>query len=115
MAYLEFGSDPIRSTSRTYAMRFARICLLRMRCGEEHLVTVTERDLIDMAKTKLQEEVLSSLSYSEIEYLREELISQIKRFAIEKIRGFDLNKTDRNILIKQILSEDLSDLIPTVH
>ena len=80
---------------------------------DDNLVIKTELALIKIAKTNLQEEIISKFPHDKIP--TDNLIRSIKRFAAEKLETFDLDRDDKNTILGNIILEDLDDLIPTVH
>lgn len=51
--------DALRRSMRTYACRLARLCFLKGHCHEpDHPVLQTEIQLVEMARSKLMEQVM---------------------------------------------------------
>lgn len=66
---------------RTYATRFARLCYLRTVCPEDHPVVTTEKQLLDMARSKFQEAMFSKYDEDDVPGIRPILESEIRRLA----------------------------------
>jgi len=90
-----------------YAIRFARLCLLRCFCPPDHPILVTEIQLVDMARSKLQEEFLSRLSTDALARARSDLEFEIKQAAKDWVF---VQPVDANIIATVLEAVDREDL-----
>lgn len=107
--------DHIWKNSRTFAHRFARMCFLRLHCGENHPVTAVERDLISMARSKLHESLLGHLKMAELIAVEDSLISYIRDTASQRAKSFEMDEEDLDKILKDIKAEKFEGLIPALH
>lgn len=107
--------DHIWKNSRTFAHRFARMCFLRLHCGENHPVTAVERDLISMARSKLHESLLGHMKMAELIAVKGKLISYVRDAASQRAKSFEMDEKDLNKILRDIQSEKFEDLIPALH
>ena len=70
---------------KVYATRLARLYFLQHACSDNHPVLVAEQQLIEMARSKLQESLLASFSVDEILKTRPYIVWWIR--SIAKIRA----------------------------
>ena len=100
---------------RTYAMRVARRMLLRRCCEEGHPVLAIEEDLVQMARSRLQEFLLASYSPDDLAGVRPAVHQAVQRAASAWIVAADGDQDVKSSLLEQLdgLSED--DLVPSVH
>jgi hypothetical protein len=91
------------------------MCLLRTKCGDDHLVTITERELINIAKSKLHEDILSFLEYGKIDEAKEQIKNYIKITALNKVETLDLSQNEKRMIMKEIYLCDFDDVIPSIN
>jgi hypothetical protein len=103
-------SDPLR----VYTTRIVRRHFLRKFCDSDHPVLNIETDLISMAKSKLQEYIISMLTPILPEF-RTTIDKYVKDLASEKTMHLDLDDEDKMEIISLIMGENFEDLIPIIH
>ena len=99
---------------QTYACRVARKLLLLCSCEEGHVVLVIEEDLIEMAKARLQEFLLSAFPEDQ-SIVRLSAIVAVKRVAASKIIAADIDTSVKKSLLAQLQEMPMEDLVPQVH
>jgi hypothetical protein len=92
-----------------YGARMARMAILRRYCEENHPVVQIERDLIEMARAKLQE--LMSVSSSD----RTETIREIRRAAIAKILASEEDDKIKASALLEINGMAEEIILPLLH
>jgi hypothetical protein len=95
---------------RRYATRFARFCLLRHRCPSDHPVLSTEVQLVDMARSKLQEELLSGLSVDGLARMRADLEFEIRQTARDWVLAQPVDGSVIAAVLEAVDREDLGRL-----
>lgn len=98
----------------TYACRVARRLLLKLSCDEEHPVLQIEENLIEMAKSRLQEFLLSAFPEDK-SIVRLSAIIAVKRVAASKIIAADVDKSVKQGLLNQLYAIPMDDLVPSIH
>ncbi len=111
----EFPSIKNSNPLKTFSHRLARLMLLRIRCEADHPVLIVEMELIEMAKSKLQEFIMTQVSKDSIRLLKPILETWIRVAAQERALSFDEDDYIKEQVLSAILSENVSDVIPTVH
>lgn len=89
--------------------------LLRNRCEAGHPVLSVEMDLVEMAKSKLQEHLMSRYSSDSRRLLKPLLESWIRATAQERILSFDEDDSVKETVMVAIQNENLEDVVPSVH
>jgi len=100
---------------RTFANRFARLMFLHHMCESDHPVLVVERELVEMARSKLQEYVLVRVPNERLRVLRPVLEAWVRAVAQEKILSSDEEDGVKESVMTRIQNESLADLLPQVH
>lgn len=95
---------------KKYATRLARLCLIRCQCDEGHPVLATELHLVDMARSKLREELLSRSPMDVVQRMREDLEFEIRQTAKEYLCGMVVDAEVRDRASARIDDADLADL-----
>ena len=98
-----------------YASRLARLMLLKRKCGSKSSVLDNEIELVRQARAELQDYVLSNVTESERETLRECLPLWVKKTALEKIETYDEDESITRSVSMDVQLINLSDLIPTLN
>lgn len=95
---------------KKYAVRLARLCLIRCRCEKDHPVLTTEVHLVDMARSKLREELLSRSSVDAIARMRCDLEFEIRQLAREHLEGMCTDDVVRAQAMKEVDTADLGTI-----
>jgi hypothetical protein len=100
---------------RTFALRLARRCLLEQLCPADHPVLDTERHLVEMARSKLQEHLIVAYGPERFETAVVALKAEILEIAERKT----FNQIDDDALchavIDAIRREDFDSLVPVLN
>lgn len=97
---------------RTFTRRLARLTLLRQFCQPEHPVLRIEEDLAEMARSKLQEQILLRVPASRIRRLRPALESMIRRSAAARILSADEEDHVKESALEALEGEGFDSLFP---
>lgn len=98
---------------KTFALRVARLLLLRRHCGADHPVLSTEEDLVQMARSRLQEYVLAHVP--EVDEARASVDRAVRELATRKVL-LDEEDVDRlDGLLEDLRAFPLDDIFPRVH
>jgi len=108
-----FSDKRPRSLVTTYATRLGRLCYLKYYCGPDHPVYITETHLVQMAESKLREQ-LYVLYGTRSNRHRVTLENKIKSIAKMKISDQIENDVDRNSIFVIIDDIDLGSIF-TAH
>ena len=100
---------------QTYASRVARRMLLMRFCGEGHPVLAIEEDLIQMAKSRLQEFLLASFDSDRLDLVRPLLSSVVRKVAYSRIMASDADHEVKESLLEELQDMPMEDLLPPVH
>ena len=93
-----------------YAHRLARLCVLTAQCPEDHPMLSTERNLMDMARSKLQEALLRKLSVDGFRRMRPDLEYLIRQSAKEDASLWSVPAGSRAPILRAIDAEPLDSL-----
>jgi len=96
---------------QVFASRLTRRALLRRFCPSDHPVLAIEEDLIEMARSKLQEHILASYPRDDIPGLREAVHAAMRQTAVEKVTGYDEDETVREELVEEVCAEPIDDVL----
>ncbi len=100
---------------RTFANRFARYKYLKHLCEDDHPVLIVESELVEIAKSKLQELVFTKISNDQRKVFKLLLESWIRAVAQERILGYDESDDVKEAVMISIQNESLASLFPQVH
>ncbi len=103
------GTD-IPNSVKTYATRLARLYFLQHACSDDHPVLIAEQQLIEMARSKLQESLLVSFSVDEILKMRPYIAWWVKSIARIRACSHIDGKDAQGIVTLSIDDEELGDL-----
>jgi len=105
-----YQDSDIPVSIKTYAARLARLYFLQHFCPDDHPVLNTEKQLIEIARSKLQEALLKTFSIEEILKMRPYVVWWIK--SIAKIRACSHidGEEARDAVTSSIDSEKFDDL-----
>ncbi len=111
----EMESDSLKLATKTFAARYARLCFLRRRCNDDHPVLITEVQLVEIARTKLREQLL--IRYGSVGMQSRELkISVvIKSMARRCIESTLDDEFERDQVLELIESGDLSEVFRVIN
>lgn len=98
---LNFVQKPSSYIS-VYAGRLGRLCYLQHFCGVDHPVYTTEIHLLQIAESKLREELLSQHSVENLQYSRDKIEFKIKNLAKHHISSQIDDDYDRDIIFDLI-------------
>ena len=96
---------------RVFTSRLARRAVLRRSCPSGHPVLAIEDDLIEMARSKLQEHMLSSYPEGVVPALREEIRSAMRLIARERVTKYGEDEPLRTELVDEVCSEPMDVLL----
>jgi hypothetical protein len=100
---------------KSYADRVARWILLRHWCkSEDDLILAIERDLIEMAKSRLQEFLLSSFR-DNADGALPIIIVAVKRVAAQRIRTSEIDQEVKFSLLRELDNMPMEDLLIGHH
>lgn len=102
---------PVSGPISLYAARFARECLLKRVCSDDHPFLDIERRLISEARDMLHAFLLKNMP----KLSREEVKKQIRDHAVEKAHTLIEDPSLRKIVIRAIRSAPLDDVFPEVN
>lgn len=105
----EFHEDPLHESIRTYASRLARLCFLRRRCDGDHPVLLTEVELVEMAKSRLQEQAVLRFGRS-LDSRAHILAATIRRVAAKWITCSLEDEDERELVLVELSQEDVASL-----
>jgi len=108
-----FSDKKPRSLVTTYATRLGRLCYLKYYCGPSHPVYVTETHLVQMAESKLREQLYIFYG-TRLNQYRVTLENRIKSMAKMRISDQIENDVDRNNIFIIIDNADLKSIF-TAH
>lgn len=111
----DFPSIRTSDVFRTFANRLARLALLRTKCEDDHPVLAVERDLVEMARSKLQEHVMVRVTGDSRRLFRPLLESWVRSAAMERALAFDEEDSVKEAVLTSLRSEESCDVIPEVH
>lgn len=100
---------------RTFALRLARRCLLEQLCPKDHPVLDTERQLVEMARSKLQEHLTIFHSRDDFEIVAAKMRTRIVELAEKKTRHQIDDDALCHAVINAIRMENLDDLVPVLN
>lgn len=100
---------------RVFAQRLARLMYLRRVCEPDHPVLSVENELIEMAKSKLQEYIFVNVPANQTKMYGILIQSWIKSIALERAVSSDEDDSVKERVMEAIMAEDLSKLVPFVH
>lgn len=109
---LAFGK--LDQAIRTFGKRFARRMILRRSFGESHPVLSIEDDLVEMARSQLQEVILATVPGAE-DGLRDELVISLRRAAADRISDSTEEEDTKAQMLLDVAREDFDDLFHTMH
>lgn len=100
---------------RIFSHRFARMCILKVKCGPDHIVTKTEEGLIDLAKSDIKKSIISYYSNDEIPGIIA-VISRLVRMEVRnRIDSYVLSDGERNKILEEAKNLKLKDLVPVIN
>ena len=110
--------DPISELSelgvlRVYANRMARRMLLTRFCGDGHPVLEIEENLVQMARSRLQESLL--IHFGDLERIKLKVFFMVRKIARERIRTSDVDLDVKNSLLEELEAMSVEELFPLVH
>lgn len=97
-----------------YATRVARRLLLARSCEADHPVLEVEENLIQMARSRLQEFLMVTFP-GQFEKVRPTVITMIRRMAINKIMDSEEREETKKALVEAVWTMPTEDIIPTIH
>ncbi len=86
------------------------MCYLKHHCSSDHPILSTEVQLVDMARSKLQEELLFRTSVDALTRMRDDLEFEIRQAARDWILSRPMDEDVRASVLKAVDEEDLSRL-----
>jgi hypothetical protein len=108
------GRTALEDAVRTFALRIARKCFLQYWCSEDHPVLEVELCLVEMASSKLQEQLLIHYRRQELEALKVPLEAQIRLLARIRI-GVWAEAEDVREDVLGALDREILNIFPSVH
>jgi hypothetical protein len=105
-----YRNTDISEFVKIYATRLARLYYLQHACSDDHPVLVAEQQLIEIARSKLQEVLLASFSVDEILKMRPYIVWWIKSTAKIRACSHIDNEKAQSAVTSSIESEELNDL-----
>lgn len=111
----EVGGGQEKKLIHTFALRLARKCFLQQFCQEDHPVLSTELHLIEMARSKLQEHILATISLKDLPKMRPIIEAQIRMIAKNRVLVYIEVDTHKDAVIQVLDKESLDDIFPSVH
>lgn len=109
------SGQPLGKAVRTYALRIARRCFLSHFCSDDHPVYRTELDLVEMARSALQEQILASIPAAGIPAAKTGIESRIRLIARKRIGAFSENEDILKNAIEALAKESFEDLFSYKH
>lgn len=100
---------------QVFTKRLARLMFLKQICEADHPVLSTERSLVEMAKTRLQEYVFIHISNDKIKMYRPLIETWVRAVTLERVMNYNEEDSIKESVMRSIQIENLSDLIPFVH
>ena len=86
------------------------MCYLRHRCPPDHPILSTEIQLVDMARSKLQEELLLKTSVDALMRMRDDLEFEIRQVAKDWVLSHSMGEGARASVLEAVDGEDLGRL-----
>ena len=102
-----------RSLVNTYAIRLGRFCYLQHFCGDQHPVFLIETNLLQMAESKLREQLYVTYGVSRLDQTRVELEKNIRSMAKHNISEQIEDDRDRSVIFSIIDDMDLNSIFVT--
>ena len=99
---------------RTFGNRYARRMILRRSFGDSHPVLQVENNLVEMARSQLQEVILATLPNIP-ETTRGELVRSLRRAASERILASEEDEEVKEDMLTDVENEDFADLFHSLH
>jgi hypothetical protein len=103
----EFQEDALQESIRIYASRLARLCFLRHRCDDDHPVLLTEQELVEMARSRLQEQAVMRFG-QDLEAKSYLLAATIRRLAAKWIVCTIDDEDERDVILTAIHQENVA-------
>ncbi len=94
-----------------FAIRLARRALLRRFCSADHPVLTIEEDLVEMARSKLQEHILSHYLKEDAPGLEGAVRALMRAAAVEKASKFAEDESVRMELVEEVCSEPIGKML----
>lgn len=95
---------------KIYATRLSRLHFLQHACSGDHPVLVAEKQLIEIAHSKLQEVLLKSFSVREILEMRPYVVWWIRSIAKARVCSHISNEAAREVIVSAIEGNALDTL-----
>jgi hypothetical protein len=105
-----YQDSDISNSVKTYATRLARLHFLQHTCSDNHTILITERHLIEIACSKLQEALLKTFSLDEITQMRAYIVWWIKSIARVRVYSHVSDGKIQNVVASSINNDKLNDL-----
>lgn len=105
----EIYEDPFYESMRTYASRLARLCFLKQKCEQDHPVLLTEQELVEMAKSRLQEQAAIKFGAS-LESKAHILASSVRGIAAKWVACSLDDEDERESVLTAIHQDDVAGL-----
>jgi hypothetical protein len=108
---------PGEDAARILAHRLTRRAVLKRFCQEGHPVLAIEEDLIEMARSKLHEAVLSVLTSESpvlCEAVRAAVRAAVRRGAAERAAGYEEDQSVRDEIVSEVCLSAMDGMPGTI-
>lgn len=99
---------------RVFAARLARKCFLEHCCSDEHPILSIERDLVEMARSKMMEQLLSIYRHGTLGSAQPAIIKMILKMARSRIASHVEDEEIQETIMQSVQSE-IEVLFPSLH
>lgn len=91
------------------------MCILKVKCGPDHIVTKTEEGLIDVAKSDIRKSIVLFYPNDELSGVIAAISRFVKIEVKNRIDSYVISDGERDRIFQEAQNLKLKDLIPTIN
>lgn len=99
---------------KTFALRVARKCFLEHFCPPDHPVLSAEKDLVEVARSRMMEHLRMVFPGMKLSYVRPNVENIILQISRDRIAAHASDQDSRDSILGSV-KEEISASFPTIH